>query len=499
MNPNDIIILNPDYQFKNDKDRIVMYSNNNVNQYSSSKWVSFIHPWQAIVLSLFTTRRYLKEQICFLSERFQLETDKVKNIIYPFINNEFPISTEFSSERIYFPKNVLINSDRVLDKTFNYDFDISEFKCDEVNLSQDRMHRAPHILLFMITNECVTECKYCCADKAHTYEELTTNEIFEIIEEAKRLKILNIELAGGEVFCKKDWDIILKKLVDTDLSPNYISVKFPVTKKIAQLLDNTGYRNEVQISLDSMEDDTLSKIIGTKKGYVNKVKAGIGYLQEHHFKILVNTVLTKHNSTIEELEKIHEYVSTIQNFVYWEIRVPMASIYAPKSFTDVKSDRDTLLKIYDYVRSVIIPKSNITILTTDDALGEEFYKGKCSDPYFGGGHCSVLERSLYILPDGKVTPCEQLYWHPQFILGDLKKQTIEEVWHSEKAKSMFLWKKEFYDKESYCLQCKAFDFCHENHRKCWTSVIRAYGYENWNYPDPRCEYAPKIKTDMLYL
>lgn len=499
MNLNDIIILNPDYHFKNDIDRVVMYSKKYVDHHSSSKWLSFIHPWQAIVLSLFMKPRPFGEQLVFLSERFQLDIENVKNIINPFINNESPISTGFNSNRIDFPKNVLISSEWVSGKTVKYDIDVSELKCEEVNLSQDRMHKAPHTLLFMLTNKCVTECKYCCADKAQKYEELTIGEIIKIIEEAKRLKMLHIELAGGEVFCKKDWNVILKMLIDAGLSPNYVSAKYPVSKKIAQLLDYTGFKNEVQISLDSTKDDTLSKIIGTKSGYVDKVKAGIEYLQEHQFKIQVNTVLTKYNSTIEELEKLHEYVSTIRNFVHWEIRVPMASIYSPKTFSEVKADKNILLKIYDYVREVIMPKSNVTILISDQVLGEEFYKGKCSEPYFKGGRCGVLERSLFVLPDGKVTICEQLYWHPQFIVGDLKTQSLEEIWRSEKAVSMFLRKNEFYNRESSCLQCQAFESCNDNRKKCWTAIQRAYGYDNWNYPDPRCEYAPKIKSDMLYL
>ena len=39
---------------------------------------------------------------------------------------------------------------------------------------------------------------------------------------------------------------------------------------------------------------------------------------------------------------------------------------------------------------------------------------------------------MLVLPDGKVTICEELYWHPQFILGNITEKSIMEVWMSDK-------------------------------------------------------------------
>ena len=49
----------------------------------------------------------------------------------------------------------------------------------------------------------------------------------------------------------------------------------------------------------------------------------------------------------------------------------------------------------------------------------------------------MLKQLAFVLPDGKVSACEQLYWHPQFILGDLKEQTLAEIWQSPRAKALF--------------------------------------------------------------
>lgn len=62
--------------------------------------------------------------------------------------------------------------------------------------------------------------------------------------------------------------------------------------------------------------------------------------------------------------------------------------------------------------------------------------------------CSGNLNALYILPDGQVTICEELYWHPHFIIGDLRKQTLKEIWNSEKAKNIFYLKQSSIPKDS---------------------------------------------------
>ncbi|MCR5312237.1 MAG: SPASM domain-containing protein [Bacteroidaceae bacterium] len=98
---------------------------------------------------------------------------------------------------------------------------------------------------------------------------------------------------------------------------------------------------------------------------------------------------------------------------------------------------------------------------------------------------------------GKVSVCEQLYWHPQFIIGDLKTQSLTKICNLPKAKALFAFNKSDYV-DSSCSKCKALDFCNTNKRRCYVKTIKAYGTDNWNYPDPRCEFSPKVESGMIY-
>jgi radical SAM protein with 4Fe4S-binding SPASM domain len=112
--------------------------------------------------------------------------------------------------------------------------------------------------------------------------------------------------------------------------------------------------------------------------------------------------------------------------------------------------------------------------------------------------CNGNLSSIFILPDGKVTYCEQLYWIENFIIGDISNSTIKEVWQSSKARSKYYRLQNEYRPVSPCHTCLEFKTCHYTKGVCYKDIIEAYGEENWDFPDPRCPKAPEIVTKMFY-
>ena len=106
------------------------------------------------------------------------------------------------------------------------------------------------------------------------------------------------------------------------------------------------------------------------------------------------------------------------------------------------------------------------------------------------GICSGNFSSLFILPDGKVTICEELYWHPQFIIGNIIEQSLEEVWNSQIAHEVYAFKQQNIAKNSACAVCEEYEKCRSLKQVCWRDIIRAYGSDNWTYPDPNCPKSP---------
>lgn len=493
-----IVILNPDYHFKNDKDRIVMYSKKRVMFDSSADWLSYIHPMQAMILGLFTIPQTLELHCKAIEQHFRMSSQEVEELVSSYINNPTPVYVTVGNDKVLFPKNVLINYNKNNSESYKYDFELGDLKCTSIDLSPDRMHKAPHSILFMLTNRCITKCKYCYADCLTKYKSLTTEQIFNIIENAHKAKVSYIDVIGGEIFCRKDWDKIIARLVEYDMSPSYISTKVPITPEIAERLRTTGYNNVVQLSLDSLDEEVLKEMIGCQTGYINKILKGIELLQSYGFDIQIDTILTRLNSDKKQLFDLYSLLKGVKSLQYWEIRVPEVSIYTPTTFEAIKADRPQLIDICRFVEQDIIPDSPFKIYLSTEALNEKFREGVASDECFNGGACGALNNRLFVLPDGQVSICEQLYWHPQFIIGNLCSQSIEEVWNSDKAIKLFNLTHDMFEAGSPCGECKILDVCNQKHRRCVVKAIKAYGIDKWNYPDPRCKYAPPFNSNLTY-
>lgn len=497
----DIWILNPDYSFRNDIDRICMFSNRQIRYDGTPDWVGFIHPVQAMILGVFTEAQDLSETIQALSSHFNLPYSTVSDLIEQFKENKSVIHTEWQGFKVWFPENVLIKYNPSSSETdeINYTFSAADLQCSTVDLKQDRCHRGPLSALWMLTSKCFTNCKYCYADRKTRHNPLTTEKILDLIDEFHDIGMSYIDVIGGEIFLHKDWDVILKKLVDCNMTPTYISTKVPITESIMSRLEKTGYRNVVQISLDSMNDVLLRDLIGAGENYVERIKYGISLLERSGYSIQIDTVLTCENATKEEICKLYEYVRTIKNLRLWEIRVPESSIYSNKTYSEVMADKKALVKIQNYVSDILKLKSNnIRIVFSATAMNEQFNIDGFEKQCFNGGTCGVLKNRVFILPDGKVSVCEQLYWHPQYIIGDLTVSSMQEIWNSKRALEIFNMEDAMFRSTSPCVSCANFCDCTNKRRRCLVKVIKAYGIENWDYPDPRCKYAPEFDNALKY-
>ncbi len=103
--------------------------------------------------------------------------------------------------------------------------------------------------------------------------------------------------------------------------------------------------------------------------------------------------------------------------------------------------------------------------------------------------CTANRRGFIVLPDGRATICEELYLHESFILGDLNRQSLMEIWNSPKALQLAHPEKALVP-DGPCKDCGDFSHCHEGRGLCVRDSLKAYGYDRPYWPDPRCPRAP---------
>jgi len=205
---------------------------------------------------------------------------------------------------------------------------------------------------------------------------------------------------------------------------------------------------------------------------------------------MVKSVITKYNDTVEEVQNLIKFLLKYNNMYSLSVAPGESSIYKPFTY---KSNKENLYAIEKFIKEFNHPK--VTMQSYMIPIGNLPFEEKMKR-HNERATCSGNITFFYVLPDGIVTLCEQIYWHPFFILGDLSKQSIMEVWNSEKALSLWNIKQSEIKKESPCSNCKIFEKCRHGQGSCWRMAIQAYGLDNYDFPYPQCPFAPEVKSDF---
>ncbi|MDR1348879.1 MAG: radical SAM protein [Prevotellaceae bacterium] len=494
MNTEKKIVFNHFYKIRHDLKRSYIlaptFVDGKYSEFVDAKWLSRIHPVYAMILSFFSKPIALQDAIKELSYFLDMIESDVENLIQPFINNYEIVMGNYGGTENFFPKNIIIDADKSFAPTIDYKPE--QFAYNELDLRHDRFIVAPLTMVLMINNTCVTDCVYCYANKSVKSQMLSFDRIKEIIQEAKQLQFQDITITGGEFFLYWQWKELLDLLLENGFKESLISTKVPICEE--DIIALKTYDIPVQISLDSVNPNKLVQILKVKSDYADNIKQTITFLDNHNIAFKVATVLTKYNDSIENLESLHNFLLDFKNLRKWDIRVGFKSMYSRGNFDEIRTSKESIVKINKWIADVK-QYSSITIEATLDT-GTRYFAEEGGSRNFRGSRCSANYSNIFVLPDGQVTLCEQMYWNPRFIIGDLTKQTIKEVWNSPHALELAFPKKESFRDASICKKCTIFDECYSYHNKCYVDVLKAYGDENWDFPDPRCKFAPQFINEL---
>lgn len=491
---NKVYSLNNNYFLKHDTNRSLLLSRSSRRyERGDSEWFSMIHPEQAKILSFFTHGLKLNQTINKVSEYIGLEFDETYSIIEPFIENKEGFHTSISGYDFDFPEYIIVEESQPFKKykPDNFDYEQLDFKTK-------RLFNGPTSITIMLSNRCVTDCVYCYADTKKIYaNEITLNQIKNIVKQCKNLEIEDIGLIGGEIFSYKEWKGVFKCFAENNIQLDLLSTKKPLCKDDVAFLKEIGV-NKLQISLDSANEGVLTKMLGVNKNYKQKISETLGYLQEFGIKTQIAVTVTNINSDLTGFIELLAFLSNYSNIENVDLGPAFYSLYQKSNFESWGVSREEYNSISDYV-DLNKDKYTFAINVDRSFVDKKYFECGTGSNDFDGAECSSIRNHFFILPDGKVTICEQLYWHHEFIIGDINKNTISEVWNSQKSIGFNKLKISDFSEKSNCTSCGIFDNCHENVNKCWADILKAYGKDKWDYPDPRCKFAPKMVNNLEFI
>jgi radical SAM protein with 4Fe4S-binding SPASM domain len=494
-----LLIFNPEYFLRHDKDKTLLVTKDiyeNKIYGAEDEFTGVIHPIHAMMLSFFNAKTF-EQAVAEIQLFFGIEEYLIKKTFESLIQNETYVEIEFNGVLIHFPKNVIVPYNKEMSL---HTYCPEDFTFNEVNLKFTRLN-FPLDITINFTSKCMTNCIYCYADRRKQEScTIPLPRIFEIIDEAKKLKLRRIDVIGGEFFLYKHWYAVLKKLRSSGFTP-FLTTKMAIDEDIIRKLKNLGFKS-IQISLDSMIKENLLKSIQVKEKYYTKIQQTFEKLSQYGLEVEVNTILSSATDSVADIQSLERFFSNYSNITSWKIAYGEYSIYlGENAFKNYKASRKNIDKINEYIQ-VINNKDIFEFKLDEVAIGDnlnEISKAERVKQLKERSTCSGNLYAMYVLSDGKVTICEELYWNKHFILGDVKKQSLKEVWNSEKGRNLFYLTQDMISDDSACKTCNIFDECRgDDIRKvCWRDTIKAYGHEKWDYPDSRCPKAPVIEKEIF--
>jgi radical SAM protein with 4Fe4S-binding SPASM domain len=496
------LIFNPAYVLRPEKGCAMLLPKESVLNFGDPTFeIDFaarIHSIHGAILSFFNGQKTetAKQEA---AELLDVPIDDISSFVDKISENESSIGVVFREMLIMFPKNTLIYSDTKredLPSPFEFDYEETELKV--------RRLQSPNDITIMVNTRCATDCFYCYADRRIVMDcQIPFNRIKEIIREARSLHIRAVNVIGGEFFLYKNWKQMLSYCHQYNYFPA-VSTKVPIAESSIKFLADTG--TSLQVSLDTLIKDSLCVILDVKESYADKIKKMLLTLDKYKVNVFIHSVMTCKNDNVEDIESIYEFIKTLKNIVSWRLDKTAASLY--KGVENYALTKPNGLKLNQQVEKLTEWSESAEtpfkiyfsgIISVPVVEGNADAAGPLTEHFPERSICSANQCSMFILPDGKVTGCEELYWIPQFQLGNILEQSIMDIWNSDLAKAKHFIKQEDIPRESACSTCEDFEECRYGKGICYRDIMKAYGQDNWFYPDVNCPKAVKQKNEIMVL
>ena len=273
--------------------------------------------------------------------------------------------------------------------------------------------QSPLFMAWQLNSVCNLECLHCCEEAGHSMpDELNSKEVMDFCKQIVDLKIPYVAISGGEPMLHPDFfkicEFFRRNSISLKVETNGLFIDEKVAKRFAEL----GFRS-VQISVDGATPATFEKL--RIKGNLQKVLDACNRLVKAGVNTEIVFVPTKFNihETAQLIDLAHDmgiygfYTGKIMRIgragQNWDILCPSDAEY--EKFFQVLKEKEVKyagkMKVYYYPYDVI-----------------EELKYRLEHP----------STSLLVIPNGKA----KLVGPLPFICGDLRQDTLLEIWQKYK-------------------------------------------------------------------
>jgi SynChlorMet cassette radical SAM/SPASM protein ScmE len=327
--------------------------------------------------------------------------------------------------------------------------------------------RTPRSVDIELTARCNLRCAYCYffGNEAVAYRDLPAEEWLRFFEECGRLGVMNLTLAGGEPFMRRDLRRLLEGVVANRMRFSLLSNGGLIDDEIAGFIKKTGRCDYVQVSVDGSRAETHDVFRG--KGSFEAAVRGIRTLQRHGVPAAVR--VTIHSANVENLE-------ATAHFLLEELGLPGFGTNAAGYLGACRGNAGqvllttaqreqamaTLLRLAEQYDGRI--SANAGPLAEARMWGEmERARAEGAPAFPNGGRltaCGCPNDKIAVRADGTIVPCSML---AHMELGRINRDPLAEVWRESPALNGLRARREIPLTDfAFCAGCEYAAYCTGN-------------------------------------
>lgn len=327
-----------------------------------------------------------------------------------------------------------------------------------------------------LTNRCNLSCKYCF--NYRTLQSPSTDLDLDLIEKALQSKLAKSVkdwfLSGGEPVLYRHLPEALKLFRRYGIGPKIATNGTQLTPEIMESWIGSGVRS-VQFSLDTLKPGRYSDLNGGERQDLEAVRRNLRHAVRSPLRVVVSSVLTEENK--KEIGEIMAFCfeSGVDSYtLYPNVPSDAQNKELTVPFPELLELTDDLFSAY----SSLCPTKVIDL--TIPRFSDTSTYAKWKDILAIRLHyCAAAQFALKITSAGRVSACICQANEP-FLIGDLRRQSLDEIWVSEKALEF----RSLYQQIPECIVCSQRSVCRGGCR----NNASLFGSRGIYSLDPYCQF-----------
>lgn len=330
----------------------------------------------------------------------------------------------------------------------------------------------PSLISIFVTNNCNLRCRHCCFDSGITkVDELSTEQLFKVIDKITATGIVCLDFSGGEPFLRKDFleavEYAYKSGIKSlSIATNTLAITEEQIKELKRLQDK--YRLlYLRLSLDGANKETHEWLRG--ENTFEKTLNKLHHLREEGINLReLNTVVSKKN--YDELYDIVKIAKGLK--IKTSVFLPLIPVGRAKEIMDYmitpEEWKQLCIKKKDMEKEIdieIFADSPVSTTLVESNLGKSL-------------PCMCGYQFLGVLPSGQYTICPIVSEGE----GNIFEQDIGEFWDKSELLNKI---RDLDELTGKCSDCKYKQLCRGGCRG-----LAHYKYGSFFKPDPLCWVEP---------